>query len=76
MAVGDGDGIDVQVFNIIVHRYPSPTFKLGVDSGIQEDAKTFHFNHPSAGSDAFGWIQIRNMHAGSLEIDSSNANAI
>jgi hypothetical protein len=76
VAMGKCYSVNVQVFDLVEHRHALLAHQFGVDAGIEQDAKSLHFHHPSAGADARRWIQIRNVHAGSLEIDSSNANAI
>jgi hypothetical protein len=76
VAMGNGDGVKGVVLDFIIHGYPGPTFQFGVDPGIQQDAKAFHFHHPSTGANALRWIQIRNLHAGSLWIERPNSNVI
>jgi len=76
MAMGNRNGVNMQVFDLVEHGHAFPAHQFRVDAGIEQDAKSLHFHHPSAGADALRWIQIRNVHAGSLKIDRSNANAI
>ena len=48
MAVRQGNGIDLQVLDPIIHRHGRQPFQLGIDAGIEKDAVIGHFDHPGA----------------------------
>ena len=62
MAVRQGNGIDLQVLDPIIHRHGRQPFQLGIDAGIEKDAVIGHFDHPGACSDAVRRVEINNVH--------------
>ena len=64
MAMGQGDGVDLQILDRLVERERGESFAFGVGPGVHQELMAIHRQHPGTGSDVVVRVEIRDPHRG------------